>query len=184
MASLSKARQRAGLIGWQAICFVTSGIGAIASVNAGSFYGQLVQPSWAPPSKVFGPVWTILYALMGVAAWLVWREGGFRAHRSAMTLFLVQLAVNALWSWLFFAWHRGALSFVDVVLLWLLLVATVVAFWRVSSLAGALLVPYFLWVSFATALNLTVWQRNPEILGSSVAAAAPLYAQRSNSLTE
>ena len=176
MASLSKAQQTAGLIGWLALCFIASGIGAIASVSAGSLYGELAQPSWAPTSSVFGPVWTILYALMGVAAWLVWREGGFRAQRPAMILFLAQLAVNALWSWLFFAWHRGALSFVDIVLLWLLLVATVVVFWRVRSIAGALLIPYLLWVSFATALNFSVWQRNPEILGSSVDSDLHLHA--------
>jgi len=102
---------------------------------------------------------------MGIAAWLVWRTGGFRANRSALTLFLVQLAVNALWSWLFFAWHRGGLAFADIVLLWLLIVATFVSFWRVSPLAGALLIPYLLWVSFAAALNFSVWQLNPQVLG-------------------
>jgi len=102
---------------------------------------------------------------MGIAAWLVWRTGGFRANRSALTLFLVQLAVNGLWSWLFFAWHRGGLAFADIVLLWLLIVAIFVSFWRVSPLAGALLIPYLLWVSFAAALNFSVWQLNPQVLG-------------------
>jgi len=161
----SKPKQIIGLLGWLAISFVASGVGAMASIRAATFYGQLVQPSWAPPSSVFGPVWTMLYALMGIAAWLVWRAGGFRANRSALTLFLVQLAVNALWSWLFFAWSRGALAFADIVLLWLLIVATLVSFWRVRPLAGALLIPYLLWVSFAAALNFSVWQLNPQILG-------------------
>lgn len=165
MTLLSKPKQILGLLAWLAISFVASGIGAVASIRAVSFYGQLVQPSWAPPASVFGPVWTILYVLMGIAAWLVWRAGGFRVNRSALTLFLVQLAVNALWSWLFFAWHRGALAFADVVLLWLLIVATLVSFWRVRPLAGALLIPYLLWVSFATALNFSVWQINPQVLG-------------------
>lgn len=165
MSLFSKPKQILGLIGWLVISFIASGIGAIASVNARSFYGQLAQPGWAPPSSVFGPVWTVLYALMGIAAWLVWRNGGFRAHRSALILFLVQLAVNALWSWLFFAWHRGALAFLDIVLLWLLVIATLVAFWRVRPLAGALLIPYFLWVSFASALSLAIWQLNPHVLG-------------------
>lgn len=165
MTPMSKSKQIIGLAGWLAISFVASGIGVIASISATSFYGQLVQPSWAPPSSVFGPVWTILYALMGIAAWLVWRAGGFRANRSALTLFLVQLAVNALWSWLFFAWNRGALAFADIVLLWLLIVATMVSFWRVRPLAGALLIPYLLWVSFAAALNFSVWQLNPQVLG-------------------
>jgi len=161
----SKQYQIIGLLGWLAISFIASGIGAMASMRADSFYGQLVQPTWAPPPSVFGPVWTILYALMGIAAWLVWRSGGFLASRSALTLFLVQLAVNALWSWLFFAWHHGALAFADIGLLWLLIVATLVSFWRIRPLAGALLIPYLLWVSFAAALNFSVWQLNPQVLG-------------------
>jgi tryptophan-rich sensory protein len=102
---------------------------------------------------------------MAIAAWLVWRHGGFRANRAALSLFIVQLALNALWSWLFFAWHRGAWAFADIVVLWGLIVATLVSFWRVRPLAGALLIPYLLWVSFATALNYSVWQLNPQLLG-------------------
>ena len=82
-----------------------------------------------------------------------------------LTLFVAQLAVNALWSWLFFAWHRGAGAFADIVLLWLLIVATVIGFWRVRALAGVLLLPYLAWVSFASALNFAVWQLNPQVLG-------------------
>jgi tryptophan-rich sensory protein len=104
--------------------------------------------------------------MMAIAAWLVWREGGFRRNRAALTLFLLQLAVNALWSWLFFAWHLGAYALIDIVVLWVLIVATLVSFWRVRPWAGALLVPYLLWVSFAGLLNYTVWQLNPQILGS------------------
>jgi tryptophan-rich sensory protein len=165
MMQLSKSKQFLGLLTWLAISFTASAIGAIASINAASFYGQLVQPGWAPPSSVFAPVWTTLYALMGIAAWLVWRVDGFRANRSALTFFLVQLAINALWSWLFFAWHFGALAFADIVVLWLLIIATIVSFWRVRPLAGALLVPYLLWVSFAAVLNFSVWQLNPQVLG-------------------
>jgi tryptophan-rich sensory protein len=102
---------------------------------------------------------------MGIAAWLVWKVGGFRTARSALTLFLVQLALNALWSWLFFGWHHGAFAFVDILLLWALIVATLISFWRIRPLAGALLAPYLLWVSFASALNYSVWQLNPQILG-------------------
>ena len=102
---------------------------------------------------------------MGIAAWLVWRVGGFRAAKSALTLFFVQLALNALWSWLFFGWHRGALAFTDILLLWALIVATLISFWSIRPLAGALLVPYLLWVSFASALNYSVWQLNPQVLG-------------------
>ena len=165
MASQSKQKQILGLVGWLAVSFAASAIGAMASVQASSFYNQLAQPSWAPPSWLFGPVWTVLYALMGIAAWLVWRSGGFQRNRPALILFLVQLVVNALWSWLFFVLHRGAWAFADILLLWVLIAATLVCFWRVQRPAGALLIPYLLWVSFATALNYSVWQLNSQILG-------------------
>lgn len=163
--ALAGKQQIIGLIAWLAISFIAAAIGGAASIQAGPFYTELARPEWAPPPDVFGPVWTVLYALMGIAAWLVWRVGGFSAARSALTLFLVQLAVNALWSWLFFGWHLGGLAFADIVLLWVLIVATLVAFWRVRPLAGALLIPYLLWVSFACALNYAVWQLNPQVLG-------------------
>lgn len=162
---MSGTKQIIGLIGWLLLSFAAAAIGAAASVQAASFYQQLVQPSWAPPSSVFGPVWSLLYALMAIAAWLVWREGGWRRQRGVLALFVLQLAVNALWSWLFFGWHRGALAFADIVLLWLLIVATLIGFWRVRPLAGALLLPYLGWVSFASALNFAVWQLNLQILG-------------------
>lgn len=165
MSGMPPRRQVIGLVAWLAASFVAAAIGAAASVQAGTFYAQLARPEWAPPGAVFGPVWTVLYALMGIAAWLVWRVGGFRAAGTALTLFLAQLAFNALWSWLFFGWHRGALAFADVVLLWALVVATLAGFWRIRRLAGALLVPYLLWISFAAALNHSVWQLNPQLLG-------------------
>ena len=154
-----------GLVGWILLCLVASVLGALASINAASFYTQLVRPDWAPPPTVFGPVWTVLYAMMAVAAWLVWKRGGFAAARGALSLFLLQLLANALWSWLFFAWKLGGWAFADILVLWVLLVATVIAFWRQRRMAGALLVPYLLWVSFAAALNLTVWRLNPQALG-------------------
>ena len=154
-----------GLAAWLLASYVAAGIGGAASVGAGSFYTQLVRPDWAPPASVFGPVWTVLYTLMGIAAWLVWRVGGFRAARTALGLFLVQLALNALWSWLFFGWHLGALAFADILVLWASIVATAIAFWRISRPAGALLVPYLLWVGFAAVLNYRVWQLNPRVLG-------------------
>jgi tryptophan-rich sensory protein len=162
---MSGSRQIIGLLGWLLLSFAAAAIGSIASIQAAAFYRQLAQPSWAPPSSVFGPVWSLLYALMGIAAWLVWREGGWRRQRGVLGLFVLQLAFNALWSWLFFGWHRGALAFADIVLLWLLIVATVIGFWRVRPLAGALLLPYLGWVGFATALNYAVWHLNPSTLG-------------------
>ncbi len=131
----------------------------------GRFTQGLVQPEWAPPASIFGPVWTVLYALMGIAAWLVWRAGGFIRHGNALTLFILQLGINALWSWLFFARHLGVWAFADIVLLWLMIVAVMLDFWRVRPLAGLLLVPYLVWVSFAAALSFQVWQLNPGVLG-------------------
>lgn len=160
-----KRKALVGLLVWLIVSFVAAAVGGAASIYAGSYYAQLVQPDWAPPAWVFGPVWTTLYALMGVAAWLVWMRVGLRGARTALMLFVIQLIPNALWTWLFFAWQRGALSFADILLLWGLLVATVVAFWRIRPLAGALLLPYLLWVSFALCLNYTVWQLNPGVLG-------------------
>jgi tryptophan-rich sensory protein len=165
MTIQSKQRQFLGLIGWLIVSFAASAFGALASIQAKTFYSQLAQPAWAPPPWIFGPVWTVLYALMAIAAWLVWCSGGFRTNRIALLFFLVQLALNALWSWIFFAWHRGAWAFADIMLLWVLIFATLVFFWRVRPLAGALLIPYLLWVGFASVLNYALWQLNPQVLG-------------------
>lgn len=165
MNPLSTRKDILALLAWLALCFIAAAIGSAASIQAGPFYMQLLRPEWAPPPGVFGPVWSVLYAMMAIAAWLVWRVGGFHAARSALSQFLIQLAVNALWSWLFFAWHRGALAFVDILLLWALIAGTVISFWRARPLAAALLLPYWLWVSFAAVLNYAVWQLNPQILG-------------------
>ena len=147
------------------LCFAAAAIGGYASANAGAFYADLTRPGWAPPGSLFGPVWTVLYLLQALAAWLVWRESGFVRARLALGLFVLQLAVNALWSWLFFAWRQGALAFVEVIVLAILIVLTIGAFWRVRPLAGLLMVPYLLWVTFATVLTYTVWQMNPSVLG-------------------
>jgi len=165
MQPKSKQKDILGLVGWLILSFAVSAVGARASIEAKAFYAQLMQPEWAPPPWLFGPVWTALYAMMAVAAWLVWRSGGLRANRIALGLFIVQLVLNALWSWLFFAWNLGAWAFAEVLLLWLFIAATLGAFWRVRPLAGMVLVPYLLWVSFAAALTYAVWQLNPVLLG-------------------
>ena len=162
MPPRSLLSQLVGLLGWLLAAFAAGAVGAIASVDAASFYAQLSKPSWAPPAWVFGPVWSALYALMGIAAWLVWRSPGSKAV--ALGLFSAQLAANALWSWLFFAWHRGALAAIEVLVLLALIVAMAAAFWRTSRLAALLLVPYVLWVSFAAALTWAVWRSNPGLL--------------------
>ncbi len=161
---MSASRQVLALVAWLLVSYSAGALGAIASTNADTFYVQLTRPGWAPPSWLFGPVWTFLYTLMGIAAWLVWRERGFRGAQPALALFLVHLVFNALWSWLFFAWQRGALAFAEIIILLLLIVATIAAFWRVKPLAAALLVPYLLWVAYAAALTYALWRANPQVL--------------------
>ncbi len=154
-----------GLICWLVLVSAAAGLGGLASMQAGAFYAALDQPSWAPPGWLFGPVWSVLYLMMGVAAWLIWKVHGFRGAPWALGLFLVQLVLNALWTWLFFAWHLGQWSVIEIAVLWVLIVCTLIAFWRRSPLAGALMVPYLVWVSFASLLAYAMWARNPTILG-------------------
>jgi tryptophan-rich sensory protein len=120
---------------------------------ADEWYAALRKPSWTPPNWVFPVVWPVLYTLMGVAAWLVWRGAGFAGAGLALGIFLAQLAVNALWSYLFFGLHRTELGLLDIALLWVLIVATILAFRKHSPAAAWLLAPYLLWVSYAAALN-------------------------------
>lgn len=160
------AQQWLGLAGWLALCYLTAAAGAAASVNAKTFYSALVQPDWAPPGWLFGPVWTVLFTLMAVAAWLVWRAPGDPvARRQALGLFVVQLVANALWSWLFFAWQKGGWAFAEVIVFWVLIALTCLAFWRIRPLAAALLLPYLVWVAFAAYLNWVLWRANPAVLG-------------------
>lgn len=156
-----------GLAGWLALCFGAGATGSVATAQARAFYSQLAQPAWAPPGWVFGPVWTVLYALMGISAWLIWKEGGFRAHGAPLGLFLGQLVLNALWSWLFFAWRLGGLSFINILALLGMLTLVLTVFWRIRRLAGILLIPYLLWVAFASALNFAIWQLNPHLLAGT-----------------
>lgn len=162
MTARSRVSQTIGLLGWLVVVFAAAAIGAVASVDAASFYAQLSKPAWAPPAWLIGPVWSALYSLMGVSAWLVWRSPG--SHKVALGLFGVQLAANALWSWLFFAWHLGGPAALEVLVLLGLIGWTVAAFWRSSRAAALLLVPYLLWVSFAAVLTWSVWLRNPGYL--------------------
>lgn len=163
--NLSTARQLIGLAGWILITAVFTAIGTLSSASAGGFYLDLVRPTWAPPAWLFGPAWTTLYILMAIAAWLVWRVHGFKRARIALSLFFIQLAVNALWPWLFFVWHLGAISFAEILILWVLIVITINAFWRLQKLAAVLLFPYLAWVSFASVLAISTWKLNPAILG-------------------
>lgn len=167
MTTMPLQKQILGFIGWLLLSLCVSALGAIASIQAQSFYAVLTQPSWAPPPWVFGPVWTTLYVMMAISAWLVWRENTAEAKtlRLAQGLYCSQLVVNALWSWLFFAWHLGGVAFADIIVMIALIIATMASFWKIHKLAAALLLPYLFWVLFATGLNFSIWQLNPDLLG-------------------
>lgn len=151
-------RSAIALLGWLALTFAASATGVF--VSTGGWYAGLAKPPWNPPSWLFGPVWTTLYVLMSVAAWLVWREGGWRAQKRALGLYLVQWALNALWTPIFFGMHRPGLAFAEILALDAAVLGTLIVFWRVRRLAGLLLAPYALWVLFATILNGVIWHLN------------------------
>jgi translocator protein len=140
------------------LCFVVAGVGGLATApSIPNWYAGLAKPSWTPPGWIFGPVWSVLYLSMAVAAWLVWRRGDAVVP---MTLFGIQLFFNAAWSWLFFWLHSPGAAFIDIALLWMAIMATMAVFWRRSTLAGILFVPYLIWASFAAVLNLAIWRLN------------------------
>ena len=147
------------LAGWVALCYSAASLGAV--FMPGEWYATLKKPPWNPPGWIFGPVWIALYSMMAVSAWLVWRCGGWGKQRKPLLSFLAQLALNALWTPLFFGLHRPGIAFGKIVLLWLAIAATSVVFRPVSRAAMLLLVPYLAWVSFAAALNFTLWRLNP-----------------------
>jgi benzodiazapine receptor len=150
--------QIVALIAWLSLCFATAWIGS--TFVPGEWYVQLKKPPWTPPGYLFGPVWTLLYTMMGLAAWLVWKRAGFSGARLALTIFVVQLVLNGMWSWIFFGMHKVGLAFAEILLLWVMILATIFAFWRQYTLAGAFLIPYLAWVSFAAALNFSIWWMN------------------------
>ncbi len=157
----SALRQVAWLIGFIAVCFASAGLGAAAtSTSVGGWYQTLVKPSWNPPAWLFGPVWSALYLMMAVAAWIVWRGHGWSAARTALIWFGIQLALNVLWSFLFFGMQRPGLAFAEIVALWISIVATCFAFQAKSRTAAIMLAPYLAWTSFAVILNFAIWRIN------------------------
>ena len=164
LTSGADARPWLGLSAWFGVTAAAAIAGARASSNAKVFYDSLALPAWAPPAWLFGPAWTLLYTLMAIAAWLVWRAHGVAGARGALALYIVQLAVNTAWTWLFFARRSGALAFADIVVLWILVAMTVVAFARLHRPAAVLLVPYLAWITYAAALNYSTWKLNPGVL--------------------
>lgn len=157
--SVSKGQSLAILALCLTACLATAAVGG--SFRPGDWYAALNKPPWNPPNGVFAPVWTTLYLMMAVAAWLAWTRAGWRRARAGLIMFATQLGLNAAWSWLFFGLHRPDLAFLELGLLWAAILATMVLFWRVQRSAGWLLLPYLAWVSFAGALNLAIWRLNP-----------------------
>lgn len=143
------------------VCLVAADLGAWFTFQSlGTWYAELKKPGFQPPDWIFGPVWTALYLSMAVAAWLVWRARGQTPAFYPLLLFAMQLSLNVAWSYTFFYLRRPELALADLILLWLAIVATILAFWHSSRIAGWLLAPYLLWVSFAAALNYSIWTLN------------------------
>lgn len=155
---MGTSRSAFGLVGWLIVSFAAAAIGS--RYLPGAWYASLAKPAWNPPAAVFAPVWTVLYASMGVAAWLVWRRAGFGGAGAALALFGAQLVLNAAWSYLFFGLHRPDLAFLDIVALWVAILVVAVLFGRQDRRAGALMVPYLVWVGFASCLNFALWRLN------------------------
>jgi translocator protein len=147
-----------GFLGWLSLSFGVAWFGS--QFEPGPWYGDLDKAPWNPPGWAFGVAWTILYTLMAVAAWLIWRRGGFRINKLPLAAYLVQMTFNALWSWFFFGLRAPGWALLDLVLLLIALTGTLILFWRRSRLAGGLLVPYLLWGIYAFSLNGWIWWYN------------------------
>ncbi|MFO7767526.1 MAG: TspO/MBR family protein [bacterium] len=149
------------LVAFLAACFLVAGLGGwFTSMGMPEWYASLQKPSWNPPSWVFAPVWTTLYVMMALAAWLVWKEAGFSGAAAALSLFFVQLLLNLAWSGLFFGLQSPGWAMIELVVLWAAILVATVLFFRHSAAAGALLVPYLLWVTFAGFLNAAIVRLN------------------------
>lgn len=149
------------LLGFVAACFGAALVGAF--FRPGDWYERLAKPSWRPPNRLFAPVWTILYLMIAVSGWLVWREAGIAGATLPLLVYVLQLVLNAAWTPIFFGLHRPDLAFAHIVLVWLSIVATIILFYPIHALAALLLVPYLAWVTFAAALNFAIWRLNPDV---------------------
>jgi translocator protein len=148
-----------GLVFWLGICFIAAWIGS--QFPPDEWYNRLIKPVLTPPGWILGPVWTMLYAMMGVAAWLVWEKRQNDKVTISLWLFILQLGLNSLWSYLFFGLKSPGLALLDILALWVAILASLISFFRHQRTAGKLLIPYLLWVSFAVYLNLQFWRLTP-----------------------
>ena len=156
--AISPTKSGIALAAWILLTFLAPALGAMTPPD--DWYQTLNKPAWNPPGWLFGPVWTLLYLAMAVAAWLVWKRGGWSTNRFPLGLYLNQLILNALWTPVFFGMHRIGVALAVILALWVVIVVTMLAFWRVRAASGWLLVPYLCWVSFASFLNFTLWKLN------------------------
>ena len=153
-------KKAVSLVAFIVLVFTCAGLGGwLTSLTVNDWYQTLHKPSWNPPASVFGPVWTILYVTIAVAAWMIWKLDR-PGRRPALIAWSVQLALNVLWSACFFALKNPGLAFLEIIALWLSILATILFFNRLDTRAAWLLVPYLCWVSFAMALNMAIWRLN------------------------
>lgn len=147
-----------GALGALVLTFGAAFVGSRFPVD--EWYTSLTKPPWNPPNWLFGPVWSVLYLLMAVSVWLVWTKEGVSGAILPLSVFLIQLILNAAWSWLFFGLHEPVFALIEILGLWLAILVNIILFWRMSSISGILLVPYLAWVTFAAFLNYTLWRLN------------------------
>ena len=155
---MSTQKSILGAIGALVLTFGAAYVGSRFPVD--EWYTALAKPSWNPPNWLFGPVWSVLYLLMAISVWLVWKKQGLLGAIVPLSIFLLQLLLNAAWSWLFFGLHEMGIAFVEIVVLWSVILVNIILFWKIYPISGILLLPYLLWVSFASVLNYTLWRLN------------------------
>jgi tryptophan-rich sensory protein len=149
------------LIGFLAATYLVAGVSTVFTVTSiMTWYAGLAKPSFNPPNQIFGPVWTVLYALMAIAGWMIWKRADSELRSRALLLFWVQLGLNFGWTLIFFRGHQIGLALVEILLLWLAILGTTVLFFRLRNAAGWMFVPYLAWVSFASVLNFAIWMKN------------------------
>lgn len=146
----------------------TFGAGYIGSrFPVDEWYAALSKPAWNPPNWLFGPVWGVLYLLMAISAWLVWRKAGFAGAALPLGLFGLQLILNAAWSWIFFGLHEIGVALMEIVILWIAILGTIIALWPLNRISAYLMMPYLLWVSFASVLNFAIRRLNARLRGAA-----------------
>jgi len=155
---MTRLQKYSGLAGWITVCFLAASFGAY--FEPGLWYESLNKPSWTPPNWVFPVVWPILYLMMAIAAWMVWTRYSFKQAQQELRWFGVQLLLNAAWSWIFFGEQLIGTALGEILLLWIAILFTLLLFWKKYKPAGWLLLPYLLWVSYASALNYALFQLN------------------------